>query len=285
MKHISDELKAHYAESSTTLSLCWRATLRDGTIFGATNAQTELIIDGVTYSPLAGFTQTDVESGSQLAPDNLEVEGFLQAPSIDLEDIHSGRWDNAKIDLFEVNRANPAMGARLLRCGTLGDVRASRDSFTAEFRGLLQQLNKNVVRITTQQCNADLGDSRCKVDLAPFTVTGTITSVVNSGEFTDTSRTEVEDWFSAGKLTMTSGANAGYSMEVKHYTAGGTFKLYLPLYFEVEVGDTYSVYAGCQKRFTQDCKNKFNNVLNFRGFPHVPQNKIYKRGDRQGSAD
>jgi hypothetical protein len=38
----------------------------------------------------------------------------------------------------------------------------------------------------------------------------------------------------------------------------------------VAIGDTYSVHAGCTKRFTEDCTTKFANALNFQGEPHVP---------------
>jgi hypothetical protein len=40
--------------------------------------------------------------------------------------------------------------------------------------------------------------------------------------------------------------------------------------FEVVVGDAYSLLPGCRKRLAEDCRDKFNNVVNFRGFPHVP---------------
>ena len=38
-----------------------------------------------------------------------------------------------------------------------------------------------------------------------------------------------------------------------------------------EPGDTFSVFAGCDKTFAT-CKAKFDNALNFRGFPHLPGN-------------
>jgi uncharacterized phage protein (TIGR02218 family) len=34
-------------------------------------------------------------------------------------------------------------------------------------------------------------------------------------------------------------------------------------------GDTFEVVAGCDRTFAT-CKSKFNNVRNFRGFPHIP---------------
>ena len=66
-------------------------------------------------------------------------------------------------------------------------------------------------------------------------------------------------------------------MEVKEYTkTGGIIELFLPLDRNLQVGDTYSMIAGCNKTlkvdgaYTGDCKVKFNNVINFRGEPEIP---------------
>lgn len=76
-------------------------------------------------------------------------------------------------------------------------------------------------------------------------------------------------YFDYGVITMTSGASAGLSMEVKSY-APGTITLQLPLPFGCGAGDTYSLLAGCGKRFDEDCVARYDNAVNFRGEPHVP---------------
>jgi uncharacterized phage protein (TIGR02218 family) len=58
-------------------------------------------------------------------------------------------------------------------------------------------------------------------------------------------------------------------MEVKSF-AGGSFTLSQLMPKTISVGDSYSVYAGCRKRFLEDCRDKFNNVVNYRGEPYVP---------------
>ena len=61
---------------------------------------------------------------------------------------------------------------------------------------------------------------------------------------------------------------SGISRTVKSY-AGGQFVFILPLPYDPTVGDTFSVYPGCDK--TQAvCQSKFNNVARFRGFPFIP---------------
>ena len=48
--------------------------------------------------------------------------------------------------------------------------------------------------------------------------------------------------------------------------------------FTVAAGNTYSLVAGCTKRFTEDCGTKFNNKVNHRGYPHLPGTAIYNVG-------
>jgi len=49
----------------------------------------------------------------------------------------------------------------------------------------------------------------------------------------------------------------------------GQVTLALPMPYTIAVADTYSIAAGCDKSFTT-CRDRFDNVLNFRGEPYVP---------------
>lgn len=277
MKNLSAGLKAHYASGTTTLATCWRATLTDGTVVAATSLDRDIVFDGLTYVAAHGYSPSDIESSAELNPDNLEVEGFLASPAITDDDIHSGRWDYAAIEIFEVNYADLTMGKNILRTGTLGEVRGGRSKFTAELRGLLQAYTRTIVRLVTEECGADLGDARCKVNLAAITVNGMVSSVLENRIIVDQGAFQVDDWYTGGKLTWTSGANAGRSMEVKRNTFG-RIELTHAMYSPILPGDNFTIYPGCLKRFKEDCIGKFANGLNFRGFPDLPGQKIYRQG-------
>ncbi|WP_175837105.1 DUF2163 domain-containing protein [Burkholderia anthina] len=77
-------------------------------------------------------------------------------------------------------------------------------------------------------------------------------------------------YFAYGTVTWLTGPNAGYSMEVKQFSPG-LVVLALPMIHPIAVGDTYKIVAGCDKQFGT-CKNRWNNVLNFRGEPYMPGN-------------
>ena len=277
MKPLSAALNAHYALGSTTLATCWKATLTNGAVVASTSLDQDLIFAGVTYLSSSSYSASNIESSLELNPDNLELDGFLASPQITEADIHSGLWDYAAIELFEVNYRDLTMGRNVLRVGTLGQVKAGRSTFNAELRGLMQAHTRSIVRLATKNCTAELGDDRCTKPMSPLTVTGTVDSVTANRVIASAARTEAANWFTAGKLTFTSGLNNGLSMEVK-VSAPGSLTLHEAMPFLIAAGDAYSVYAGCTKRFVEDCKNKHNNVINFRGFPHLPGNDAYKYG-------
>lgn len=88
-------------------------------------------------------------------------------------------------------------------------------------------------------------------------------------------------YFQYGVITMTGGLNTGFSMEVKGYEPG-QITLQLPFPYAVEIGDTYTMKAGCSKDPFLACRDKFDNLNNFRGKPYVPGNdkllSIARRG-------
>jgi len=271
VKSAGSSLLTHLSSEVTSVAMCWKLTTATGTVLGFTSHSTDLVVSGVTYKSAVGFTPTAIQTGAGLNVDNLDVQGVLDALGIVEADVYAGVYDGAEVEVFLVNWANLNHGIMRLRKGFLGNVKIARQGFEAEIRGLLERFQRSIVEVYTPGCRADLGDARCTVDLGAFTETGTITSVTNRRVFADTTRTEADGYFLGGLLTWTSGNNSGLSMEVKQYTLATTqFELMLPMRYTVQVGDGYSVYAGCDKAW-ETCRDKFNNILNFRGEPFVPQ--------------
>jgi uncharacterized phage protein (TIGR02218 family) len=52
----------------------------------------------------------------------------------------------------------------------------------------------------------------------------------------------------------------------------------------IEVGDDFSVVAGCDERL-ETCRDRFANVVNFRGFPHIPGQDTVIRYPNRGDAN
>lgn len=75
-------------------------------------------------------------------------------------------------------------------------------------------------------------------------------------------------FYTDGFLTFTSGSNSGLSYQVKDWD-GVTLTLTSPLFTAPADGDMFLISPGCAHNVF-DCKFKFNNLPNHRGFPTIP---------------
>ena len=248
----------------------WKVTLKDGSILGFTDHDENKLINGVTYLAASGMTASSIETSGALNVDNLEVEGMLVSPSITEQELIAGRWDHAAIEIFLFNWRDPAAGEIILRTGRLGELSADGKHFRAEIRGLTQQLQQSIGDVYQPACRADFGDDKCKFNKATVTTTTTVQTVTTNGlTITSAALTQPADYFGAGELTWTTGANVGLKGEVKSSLVG-SITLQIPPAYMPAIGDGFSVVAGCRKRAIEDCQTKFNNLLNFRGEPDLP---------------
>lgn len=268
MKPVSSNLAAHLSGEVTTLATCWKLTLRNGTVMGFTDHSRDITVDSVLYEAASGFSPTAVRTSSDLAVDNMDVEGMFDSAHITEADMLAGIYDFAEVEIFKVNYVDISQGTLPLRRGYLGEVSHRTHRFVAEIRGLTQHLSQHIGEFYSPACRANLGDSRCKFSLASVTHSATVSSVTDNQQFTAASLTQDDGFFTFGKITFTSGNNNGLSMEVKEYTTGNII-LVFPLPYAVTAGDGFDIEAGCDKTF-ETCVNRFNNAVNFRGEPHVP---------------
>lgn len=77
------------------------------------------------------------------------------------------------------------------------------------------------------------------------------------------------DDFQEGEVTFTSGDNQGVETKSIRTHTGYQLTLYDEFPYDIQIGDTVLIAKGCNKLHIT-CKDKFNNLINFQGFPFVP---------------
>lgn len=225
MKSSSPALAAHLAGEVTTLATCWRLERADGWVRGFTDHDRELVVHGLTYVASTGFLPSAIKTASDLSVDNLDVDGFLDDAALRAEDLIAGLFDGARIEVFIVNWADLGQGRLLLRKGFLGEIKRADQRFSAEIRGLSNRLQQTAGKLYSRLCRVDLGSSECGVALGPRTDSYLVTQVIAA----DTVRivtARATGYFTFGKATFTSGANAGAVNEVLLHD-GQTIRLFV----------------------------------------------------------
>ena len=274
MRAIDPELQARLDGGATHLCRCWMVRRRDGTVIGFTDHDEDVGFEDTVFRASSGMDSSALQSATGLSVDNGQAVGALSAAAVSEEDISAGRYDRAELWHWLVDWQRPDLRVLMFR-GQFGEIRRTDGAFEVELRGLAEALNAPVGRSILRSCDRALGDAKCGFDSSRpgFSGEGEVIAdgtnelrATGLGGFAD-------DWFQNGALTWLNGANAGETGSVKRdKLAGGavrTLTLWQDAGRGVAVGDRFRVVAGCDKRW-ETCKAKFDNLLNFRGFPHIP---------------
>ncbi|RMF37082.1 MAG: DUF2163 domain-containing protein [Alphaproteobacteria bacterium] len=286
MRAIDPELQQRLDSGATTLCRCWRLTRADGVRMGFTDHDEVLVFDGTSFEAASGLTPSALEQSAGLNVDNSQIVGALSSAGLTEADIARGRYDGAKLEHWLVDWQRPDLRI-LVFSGVLGEISRGQAGFEAELRGQTEELSRPVGRVFLRDCDAVFGDARCGLDIMDpaFSATATVVNVLGQqGVEVSGLGAFQEGWFTRGRLDWLSGANAGAMAQVKADLLRGTIRV-LELWEEavdpIQPGDSLRVYAGCDKRFAT-CRDKFTNISNFRGFPHIPGEDWANAYARQG---
>lgn len=264
MRHIPEQMRPSEGDGATTWCLCWVLTRRDSARLGFTEHDMDLRVDGVTCRASSALEGGTVESASGLVVDSLRIDGALDDDAIRAEDVAAGLYDGAVIDRWLVDWRDP--GARLLTFrGAIGEISRRGESFNAEIEGLSAPLNRPIGRVYLKNCDACLGDSRCRARIDQPGMTSRVTVTARESAIrirVDGLENHADGWFAHGRLTLEGGATA---VVLAH--RGELLDLAEPI--SVAPGDSATLTVGCDGS-ASTCQSKFDNLLNFQGFPHLP---------------
>jgi len=289
MRTVPASLQARLDAGVTTLAQCWIVRRRDGVVQGFTDHDCDLAVNGVVCRAGTGLAASEAAQRFDLSVDGAEISGALSDATLSEADLAAGRYDAASVESWLVDWSDPSLTLLTAR-SRLGEVRREGQAFTAELRGLADGLSQESGRLYTAHCGADLGDARCQVNLGdPANRRGGVVTATLSPTLIDVSGLDgfAEGQLTAGRLTWTSGANAGSGIEIKQHRFalfGPRLTLWQAMAEPVAVGDAFEITVGCDKRFST-CRDRFGNVLNFRGFPHIPGNDFVVSYPVPGSGD
>lgn len=269
-----EDLLAHLAQGVTSVCHCWLVTRADGLTYCFTDHDGDLSFDGHLFKAASGLSAGALQQTTGLSVDNSEAVGALSDASVSEDDLAEGRFDGAEVQSWLVNWAD--VGQRVVEFrGNFGEVTRKAGAFRVELRGLTERLNQPQGRVYQAGCGAVLGDGRCGINLASaaYRMTAEIEEIDVLGRLRINSGTGFADrWFERGQIEVLTGASVGMTVMVKgdRLTATGrVLDLWHGTGAVLAAGDSIRIVAGCDRRATT-CRTKFNNFMNFRGFPHVP---------------
>lgn len=257
------------------------------TIERYTNAENQLVIGANTFEPLEYRRTAPAQSKDA---DDAQVRITLPAdnPIVRLySTILTSNITTITIERFHNN--DPDEQVQVFWKGQIGSVTVSDAEATILCIPLTQGRDE-LPRYTYQAlCNYFLYDTNsCRVVRDDFRFVGTITSfltptqvtcsglraraqVIDTGQGGNLTSDELDEYWLNGYLET-----GGEVRRIVRSPGGGspadpdTVDIPFPFQGNVQVGDPIEVFAGC-RRDTDICNRKFNNLLNYGGWPTVPK--------------
>lgn len=255
-------------------------TLQDGTVLRYTTADADIVYGGHTYSsgPLLVQRQT-VKWKTGLEVDKMTMKMYTDGTDVVdgsgvLQSVIAGKLDNAAVQvnrLYTQEFGDWSRGTIAIFSGNFGNItEIGRSHVLIDIVSKIQLLNRPVPSNVFQpSCRWTLFSVGCGLTKASFAVTGTVGTGGNKFAF-NTSLTDADGEYDLGTIQFTSGLNMGVKRTVRLYhNTDGNVTLQYSLPFVPLMGDTFTIYPGCDKTFVR-CDGRFSNSGNFGAEPNVP---------------
>ena len=296
MKNASAATVAILAASQYVKCELYDLTLTTGQVYRFTNFQTPLTAaiypSGTAHTYLTGLTITRGDLTQQVGVKgstmDLTISPQDSSPNAPiliggyplLQACRYGFLDGAIVQMSKLFMKLPSLTGGVLDpspgavgwfLGTITDVKAGRFSAKLTIDDYLvymssQQMPRSIYQAA---CNHTVYDAGCTLLRSAFTVTGAIVTAGDGAHYT-TNLTQADHYFELGGITFTSGVNNGLTASISSFLhSSGTIVTRFPLPATPGVGDTFSIYPGCDLQ-KATCSGKFSNLAHYMGTDFVP---------------
>jgi len=262
---------------------CFTFTLTSGLKLRYTNAQQPItIIPSGEINPVIFYSNEVLVEGMVLKSSigidvdeqDLMVYAYPTAAIAGLPfmiSVRQGVLDGGFITrerVYMYDWGQPIVGSMLLFTGRVAAIDPAGDTkISMKVKSETIVLDEDMPRNYFQmECKNTLFDQGCSLIKSSFAVSGS----VGAG-----STTISINWagatlgtFDLGTITLEDGPNVGQSRTIRAST-GSQIILVTPFEYTPLTGNIFKAFPGCNLSRTT-CLNKFNNEVNFRGFPFVP---------------
>lgn len=157
--------------------------------------------------------------------------------------------------------------------------------FTIHFNNLTNLLQVNCpTRTFSRSCPFSLYDNKCSLNKENFFKTITFRPFYNVNFLNDIDETRKKIYttsldtseisvYSHGIIDFNNGEQSIHILSNDEDDDGHYIELLFPIALDLENIKLTKIYKGCNKN-TADCENKFNNLINFGGFPYIPSQNL-----------
>ncbi len=239
------------------------------TVYRYNTTASEIEAEGLWYSPAplsrGDFSLTGDARRSQLvinAPSNFIIAQFLKAGMPASPILVTIKKKHLRSSYSDSDIMTEWIGRIIFAEWAHSGVKLHCESYYTSIQG-----NTNT-RYYNYLCTHTLFSEPCKVNKENYKITALVSAINGTNITAPTFAAKPDRYFTGGYLIFNEASTGLQHTRHINEHSGDTIELtnQIP---ELSVGDNVIVYPGCDHTHST-CKNKFNNVLNFGGFPWIP---------------
>lgn len=253
--------------ASSNLALCWCIKAVSDNYYYTTHHE-DLVIDEVEYKTGQVLDSSSIEQAMDLGNDNYEASVILEDDEVSKEQILSGEFDNAYVEIFMIYPEDLIAGKIPLNCGYITNIKLVDDKFTFEVSGLSSKLDREVAKLYSPYCRAKFGDDKCKINRELFVLKTSIAKIIEPGKIKVIAIKIAQANLIDAEIKFTSGRSLGLTTIVLEAN-NNVLLLKDEIEDELDIGDQVEIIPNCDKKFSTCCE-VYNNAVNFRGEPSIP---------------
>ncbi len=278
MKNIDPTLLA-FLDSGTQFCVAdlYTLTISTGQVFRYTSCDQNIQFSGKSWASVGTlFSRDSIKSSVGIEVDTLKVT-VNPGPELNINTVPfaqaawEGAFDGASLRLERLFLSDwkTPVGTVLLFLGQISNIETSSTAVILNVTSQVEYLNIQMPRnIYQAPCVHVLYDQGCGINKSAFTISG-VAGNQNLDGSVPTNVSAPDAYYNRGGIKWTSGPNNGVVRTIKSWTSN-TMTFFSELPTNAKSGDQFIIYPGCDKTFTGDCKNKYNNVIHFKGYPFIP---------------
>jgi uncharacterized phage protein (TIGR02218 family) len=174
MKNYSETFLAALNAEVNALVTCWQWELGNGSIFGFTDSDRAIEINGVTYQPDGGFKPSDIDRGLGTEPNSMQMQSYF-SQTLPESVLTSGQVREARVFAFRVDpynlpsslNDNPLTFDPLIR-GRIDKLTLTDQTYQATLAGLKDGLSKKTGYVVQNTCRNEFCDPICGLNIASY---------------------------------------------------------------------------------------------------------------------
>ena len=252
------------------LSICLKIEINES-YYCYTNHDRNIKFEDFIYTPVQALKINNLLLNDELGEDNISLSIMFDNQDFNYYKANANKLISKRIELVILERdfvKQPRI--KFVKAAYIGEISFHENICTIQASGISTKFNTKIGNVFSSSCRAILGDNKCGINLDKFSFKGEIHEII-SNECIRLDDCKLPDlFFLGGILELSTGKSKNSKFIIyQHQDNFLHFKNRENSTFELF--DKFIITPACDKTL-QCCKDKFSNVLNFRGEPFIPSN-------------